>query len=103
MVLAIIAALAAIGQELDALSTIWGLYYRKPPLVEANIKPFNLGLVKHPVLLAIVKPALALAITVPLAIFIHGDAYEAFASAPGFVLAIVGFAMASRNYELIKQ
>jgi hypothetical protein len=103
MVLAIAAALAAIGQEADALTTIYGLYYRKPPLTEANTNPLNLGLVKHPVLLAIVKPAIALAITVPLALYVHGPIFEIFGSIPGALLAGDGLWMAIHNLLLIEK
>lgn len=103
MIFAIAAILAAAGQEADAATTIYGLYYRKPPLTEANTNPLNLGLVKHPVLLAIVKPALALAITIPLALFVHGAGYRMAALIPAAMLAGDGLWMAIHNYELIKQ
>jgi len=107
MILGIFSALAAVAQEGDAATTIYGLYYRKPPLIEANTNIWNLGLVKHPVLLAIVKPAVALGITVPLAFAAPaiggGVVATMFAAIPSGILFSTGLWMTIHNLILIKK
>jgi hypothetical protein len=109
LILAVLSALAALAQEGDALSTVYGLYDRKPPLAEGDIKSWNLGLVKHPTWLCIAKFLFGLAPTLPMAFFIGpghvlggGLAAVAFAAAPAVILIAMGVYMTAHNITLIK-